>query len=593
MEPVRSDRAGTKPAVRAAARVAGLAVISIALLAAFSCQWKPDTAALPARAGHGMVASAHPLASRVGAKILADGGNAVDAAVATAFALSVVEPYSSGLGGGGFMLIYPGSGAKVEVLDYREVAPAKATRDMYVSDGRLVPGLSTTGPLAAGVPGTVAGLCRALDRFGSMDLETVMAPAIALARDGFTVDRLYTERALITMEKLKKDECAASIFLNNGLPFRPGQRLVQFDLASTLEMIAKDGPEAFYRGGTARAIALDMEKKGGIITARDLADYKVRWRAPVRGIYRGYEIVSMPPPSSGGAVIIEILNMLEGYDLGAMGFGSVDTVHVLVEAMRLAFADRSAFMGDPAFFGVPINTLISKEYANNLRRHINMDRAGKSMEITPGNNIILIDQGPGRPAPTEGFNTTHLSVVDVNGGAVSLTQTINTPFGSGVVACGTGVLMNNEMDDFAAVPGQPNAYGLIQGEANAISPGKIPLSSMSPTMVFRDGGLYLVIGSPGGPRIITTVLQVIVNVVDFGMDVGDAIDAPRVHHQWLPDQVYMEPGRLSASGRLELMGKGHTVKNYVLPCNAQGVMVLPGGLEGASDPRGGGEPAGY
>jgi len=568
-----------------------------------ACKLRSDVA--PTAVGkNGMVVSAHPLASNAGRDIMVSGGNAVDAAVATAFALSVVEPYSSGLGGGGFMLIYPGPGAEVEVLDYREVAPGKAHRDMYLRGGKVVPGLSTTGPLAIGVPGTVAGLCEALEKYGTMSRTEVMAPAIKLAEQGFEVEGAYLKRSLITVKKLRRDQCARDIFLCSGLPCKPGKMIKQPDLARTLRTIANKGPAAFYTGEIAEIIVKDLESKGGIITRDDLAGYKVRWRKPVAGTYRGYDIVSMPPPSSGGAVVIEMLNALEGYDIADLGYGNPDTVHLMVEAMRLAFADRSVFMGDPAFFKVPLETLTSKEYAKRLREKIERDKAGNSKSITPGNGVIpqpgafpdkcKIKPAGIAPSDGEGMHTTHLSVVDTRGGAVSLTQTINTSFGSGVVACGAGILMNNEMDDFAAVPGKANVYGLIQGEANAIAPGKVPLSSMSPTLVFKDGKLFMVIGSPGGPRIITTVMQAIVNVIDFGMDIGEAVSAPRFHHQWLPDHVYIESGLLSSSKKRALKGKGHKTKSYILPCNAQGILILPdGALKGASDPRGIGKPMRY
>jgi len=553
-----------------------------------------------AEAEHGIVVSAHPLASRVGRDVLLQGGNAVDAAVAAAFALSVVEPYSSGLGGGGFMLICPGPGQEVRVLDYREVAPAAATRDMYVRGGEAVPGLSTRGALAVAVPGTVKGLAAALDRYGSMTLDQVISPALRLAREGFTVDAAFYERSLLALKKLREDECAAQAFLDRGLPYLPGSRIRQPDLARSLTAIAEKGPEVFYTGWIGRAIVDDLQAKGGIISIQDLADYQARWREPVRGTYRGYEIISMPPPSSGGAVLIETLNILEGFDLAGLGYHSDETVHIMAEAMRLSFADRAAFMGDPAFYQAPIEILTSKSYARTLREKISPDRAADSRDVTPGAGVIPAPGGSssaGLPLDlelSEGINTTHLSVVDKNGMAVSLTQTINTLFGSGVVACGAGIVMNNEMDDFAALPGAPNAYGLVQGDANAIAPGKIPLSSMSPTMVMKNGRLFMVIGSPGGPRIITTVLQVIVNSVDFQMDVKEAVDARRIHHQWLPDSLLIEKGRLGPMAAARLASRGHRIKSYVLPCNAQAIMVLPDGtMEGASDPRGIGRPEGY
>jgi len=431
----------------------------------------------------------------------------------------------------------------------------------------------------------------------------VMAPAIKLAEEGFEVGRIYSERTVITANKLNRDACAKEIFLDNGMPVAPGWKLVQKDLAKVLRAVAEQGPDVFYKGWIAEKIAEDMKEKGGIITEADLAGYNPRWRGPVSGSYRGYEIVSMPPPSSGGAVVIETLNILEAYDMAGMGYGSVDTVHILTEAMRRSFADRAAFMGDPAFYDVPLERLTSKDYAEVLRQNIDTEKATDSADVTPGAGVIKLpdDSLSGGPfadgdmyASFTEKHTTHLSVVDASGGAVSLTQTINTSFGSGVVACGTGILMNNEMDDFAAKPGEPNAYGLVQGEANAIAPGKIPLSSMSPTMVFRDGGLFMVIGSPGGPRIITTVIQSIMNVVDFGMDIEEAVSAPRIHHQWLPDKLLLEERRVSLPQRTRLRKMGHDPSAYIMPCNAQGVLVMPdGSLSGGSDPRGGGEAAAY
>jgi gamma-glutamyltranspeptidase/glutathione hydrolase len=552
----------------------------------------------PARARRGMVVSAHPLASAAGLSILKSGGNAVDAAVATAFALAVVEPYSSGLGGGGFMMVYPGPGTEVQVLDFRETAPRAARRDLYLRNGRLAPGLSTHGPLAVAVPGEVAGLGAALEKFGSMSLGQVMAPAISLAEDGFTVDSAYARITLLALQQLRSDPCAQAGFLCSGLPCRQGQRLRQPELARTMRRIAEKGPREFYEGEVAAAIVSDLQSKGGIITLEDLAGYRVREARPVSGEYRGYRVVSMPPPSSGGAMIIEMLNLLEGYDLKSLGFGSADAVHLEAEAMRLAFADRS-FMGDPAFVQVPLATLLSKEYADQLRKKINPAHALRSPAVVPGGGIIPWSapaaSGPPRVvASGEGPETTHLSVVDGQGRAVSLTQTINTTFGSGVVVCGTGIILNNEMDDFSSAPGAPNVFGLIQGEANAIAPGKVPLSSMSPSLVFKDGKLFMVIGSPGGPRIITTVLQVMINVIDFNMDIQSAISAPRIHHQWQPDQLYLERNRLTPDQVLALARRGHRMKNYFLAGNAQGIIVRPdGSMEGASDPRGVGAPAGY
>jgi len=416
-----------------------------------ACKWRPVMSETPVLASRGMVVSAHPLASEAGRDALAKGGNAVDAAVACAFALSVVEPYSSGLGGGGFMLIYPGPGRDVEVLDYREVAPGAASRDMYLVDGKVSPGLSMKGPLASGVPGTVAGLADALKRYGTMSLAEVMAPAIGFAEDGFVIDDFFITRLMVGMAVFDRD--AREIFQNDGRMLRPGRRLVQQDLADTLRLIAEHGPEVFYNGEIAEAIADDMEKKGGIITLEDLAAYKTRWKKPVTGAYRGYQIVSMPPPSSGGVAVIQTLNILEEYDLASMGHNSADSAHLMAEAMKLAFADRAAFMGDPAFANVPVAKLVDKSYADLLRDRIDMDRARKSSEVTPGGGEIPLpdsweDAGGTKllaaliPGTASGKHTTHLSVVDAKGGAVSLTQTINTPFGSGVAISGTGIIMN-------------------------------------------------------------------------------------------------------------------------------------------------------
>ncbi len=548
------------------------------------CEVYAEKRVEPFLARGGMVVSAHALASRAGVEILQKHGNAVDAAVATAFVLGVVEPYSSGIGGGGFMLIYPGAGFDDEIvaIDFRERAPLSATRDMYKREGKVVPGLSTEGHLAAGVPGCVAGLALALERYGTMPLAEVMAPAIRFAEQGFPVSHKLYQAELISLAKLRKNPEANSIFLCHGLPHRPGQVLYQMDLARSLKAIAEGGPGVFYQGWIAETIEAEMKNGGGLIRMEDLAAYSPSVRRPVVGTYRGYSIVSMPPPSSGGTHVIEMLNMLEAYDINSMGFDSAEYVHILAEAMRRAFADRARFMGDPEFNDMPLERVLSKKYAESLRKTIRLDRATPSLEVE--NTFGLAKEGP---------STTHISVVDGNGAAVSLTQTINTPFGSGVVVRGTGVLLNNEMDDFAADPGVPNVYGLIQSEANAIAPGKIPLSSMSPSLIFKDSRLFMVIGSPGGPRIITTVLQIILNVIEFGMNIQEANNAPRIHHQWLPDQVLLESSRLPLLERMKLRKKGHQVKGYFIPCNAQGIMVLPDGtLAGASDPRGEGEPAG-
>jgi gamma-glutamyltranspeptidase/glutathione hydrolase len=597
--PRRAPRPGARK-ISALLRALALAALSLFLARPALAASLPAGAQGPVRAEHGMVVSAHPLASAAGLQILKKGGNAVDAAVATAFALSVVEPYSSGLGGGGFMLIYPGPGSEVTALDFRERAPAKATADMYLKDGRLVPDLSTRGALAVAVPGTVAGLAAALERYGTMPLKKVMAPAIALAADGFTVDEIYYKRSLFTLPLLRHDACAKAAFLADNRPYTSGDVLKQPDLARTLTAIADQGPQAFYHGPIGDAIAAALKAKGGIITKDDLAAYRVRWLKPVTGAYRGYDIASMPPPSSGGAALIETLNIIEGFNLAKYGARTADAIHLIAEAMKMAFADRAYFMADPDFSDVPLDTIVSKKYAAGLRKKISLDQAIRSAQIIPGGGVLKPSPlaapapNPAPAAPAEGSDTTHVSVVDQKGGAVALTQSINTVFGSGVVACGTGIVMNNTMDDFSAAPGRPNTYGLVQGQANAIAPAKTPLSSMTPTMLFKNGRLFMVLGSPGGPAIISTVIQVIVNVVDYKMDVAAAVSAPRIHHQWMPDELDAELSAFSTHDRITLTRMGYTVKNIRGAGNAQAIIVNPdGSMQGASDPRGIGRPAGY
>ncbi|MBI3016174.1 MAG: gamma-glutamyltransferase [Candidatus Tectomicrobia bacterium] len=531
-----------------------------------------------AQSAHGMVASAHPLASRTGIEILKKGGNAVDAAVAMAFVLGVVEPHSSGIGGGGFMLIRSGRSGEITALDYREKAPARASRDMYLDkSGNVVPGLSTEGYRAAAVPGTVAGLTLALQKYGSKTLPQVLSPAIRYADQGFPVSAYLREQIKSQQEKLAKFPDSRRIFLHNGNPPQVGEILVQKELANTLKAVAQKGVRIFYEGSIADIIDREMRKNGGLMREDDLAAYRAVLRPPVRGTYRGYEIVSMPPPSSGGVHLIQILNILEGYDLHRMGRHSAAAVHLEVEAFRRAYADRAQFLGDPGFVKIPVAGLLSKPYATALRGKIDLDRATPSREVKPGN-----------PAAYESPSTTHLSVVDREGNAVALTQTINTTFGSGVVIPSTGILLNNEMDDFSAKPGVSNVYGLVGSEANSIAPGKIPLSSMTPTMVFRGGKLFLVLGSPGGSRIITAAVQVILNVIDYGMNIRDAVSAPRIHHQWLPDEVQMEKGALPSRVLRALEAMGHTVRERDSMGNVQAILVDPatGAPSGVSDPRG-------
>ncbi len=503
----------------------------------------------PVAAEHGMVVTAQHLATDVGVEILKQGGNAVDAAVAVGYALAVVWPEAGNLGGGGFMTIRTGDG-RATVLDFRERAPLASTPAMYLDGaGHPVKGASTHGYLAVGVPGSVAGLETARLRYGTLSRQILMGPAIALAREGFVLGQGDAAAFKAGAAWLARDPGAAAIYLKpDGRPRETGERLSQPDLAASLSAIAEQGPDAFYKGAIAAAIVEASAAGGGILSKADFAQYQVRERKPVTCSYRGYEIVSPPPPSSGGVILCEILNVLEGYPLAVLGSGSAATVHLMVEAMRLAYADRNAALGDPDFVDNPVGRLLDKGYAGRLRDRISPSRAGVSQDPTPA----------GVPEPKD---TTHFSIIDDGGTAVAVTYTLNGPFGTGMVAPGTGILLNNEMDDFTIKPGVPNAYGLVQGEANAIAPGKTPLSSMSPTIVTKDGKPFMVIGSPGGARIITITLEAILNVIDHGMTIQEAIDAPRIHHQWLPDIVYAEPHALSPDTVRILTSMGHKVQD--------------------------------
>lgn len=530
----------------------------------------------PVKAQHGMVASVDAMATRVGVEILRQGGNAVDAAVAVGFALAVTHPQAGNLGGGGFMLLRTASG-RATAIDFREMAPGHASRDMFLDkQGNADSKLSLTSHLASGTPGTVAGLALAAQKYGTLPLSTLLAPAIKLAREGIPVNdaladdlKTYGKEVLITHPNSK-----AIFYKPDGTPWQKGDRLVQKNLAHSLQLIARQGPDAFYKGEIADEIAGEMAQHGGLISKADLAAYRAVERTPVSGTYRGYEVFSMPPPSSGGIHIVQILNILENFDLAKMGFGSADAMQVMAEAEKYAYADRSEYLGDPDFVKVPWQALTSKAYAKTLAQQIDVAKARPSSEIKPG-----------KLEPYESNQTTHFSVVDKQGNAVAVTYTLNTYFGSGIVAGNSGILMNNEMDDFSAKPGTPNVYGLVGGEANAVQPAKRPLSSMSPTIVAKGGKTWLVTGSPGGSRIITTVLQMVVNSIDFGMNVAEATNAPRFHHQWLPDQLRVEKGFSPDTLRL-LENKGQHVK--VLPSmgSTQSIMIGPDGmLYGASDPR--------
>ncbi|QGY27632.1 gamma-glutamyltransferase [Pantoea cypripedii] len=530
----------------------------------------------PVQAKHGMVASVDATATEVGVQILRQGGNAVDAAVAVGFALAVTHPQAGNLGGGGFMLLRTASG-HTTAIDFREMAPARASRNMFLDkQGNADSKLSLTSHLASGTPGTVAGFALAAHKYGTLPLSTLLAPAIKLARNGIIVnDALADDLATYGKETLIHHDNSRAIFYKaDGQPYQQGDRLVQKNLAHSLQLIAQQGPDAFYKGKIADEIAAEMAQHGGLIGKADLAAYRAVERKPVSGSYRGYEVFSMPPPSSGGIHIIEILNILENFDLAKMGFGSADAMQVMAEAEKYAYADRSEYLGDPDFVKVPQQALTSKAYAKSLAQHIDINKARPSSDIKPG-----------KLEPYESNQTTHFSVVDKDGNAVAVTYTLNTYFGSGIVAGQSGILMNNEMDDFSAKPGTPNVYGLVGGDANAVQPAKRPLSSMSPTIVAKDGKTWLVTGSPGGSRIITTVLQMVVNSIDFGMNVAEATNAPRFHHQWLPDQLRVEKGFSPDTLRL-LENKGQHVK--VLPAmgSTQSIMIGPDGMRyGASDPR--------
>lgn len=528
----------------------------------------------PVYAKHGMVAAEQELASRVGVEVLKRGGNAVDAAVAVGFALAVVLPNAGNLGGGGFMMLHDAKTGQDVALDFREMAPGKASRDMYLDDkGNVAEGRSLYTHLAVGVPGTVAGMEHALQRWGSMKLADIIAPSIKLADEGIPVSATLAKMLEVEKDNLGKWDSTRAIFFKGGSPLKAGDLLVQKDLAKSLRLLAKHGSKVFYQGEIGEKIVGEMARHGGLISKDDLKNYKVEERTPVSGDYRGYKVVSMPPPSSGGTHIIQILNMLERYPLADTGINSAQSIHYLAEAMKLAYADRAEYLGDPGFVKVPVKGLTSKKYADELATRID------PVKVLPAASIK-----PGKPQPYESDQTTHYSVVDSKGNAVAVTYTLNLNFGSGIVAAGTGILLNDEMDDFSAKPGVPNAYGLIGGEANAIQPGKRPLSSMSPTLVLKNGKPWLVTGSPGGARIITTTLQTIINAIDFGMNPAEAAATPRIHHQWLPDELRVEKG-LSPDTLSILRNQGYKVSVKPTMGRTQTIQIREDGLYGFSDPR--------
>ena len=534
-----------------------------------------DTLHHPVIARQGMVVSQRKIASQVGADILAQGGNAVDAAVATGFALAVTLPRAGNLGGGGFMLVYLADTGKTLALDYREMAPALASRDMFLNEvGDVDQKKARYSALSSGVPGTVAGFAYALETYGTMSLEQVMKPAIRLAERGFAVPWDLAEILKVRKTALTRHPETAKIFYKpNGDFYEPGEILKQKDLAKTLKAIVKEGPDAFYGGSIGKLVVAEMARQGGVISLDDLKNYKVQNRTPVTGTYRGFDIVSMPPSSSGGVHIIEMLNILEQYPIKDYGANSAQTIHLMAEAMKLAYADRSEYLGDEDFYDVPIAGLTSKAYAKQLVEGIQIDKARPSSDIKPG-----------QPAPFESPDTTHYSVADKFGNVVANTYTLNFSFGSGIMVTGAGFLMNNEMDDFSAKPGVANGFGLIGREANAIEPGKRPLSSMTPTLIFKDGAPYVVTGSPGGSRIITTVLQLLVNVMDHDMNIAEATVQPRFHHQWLPDSLQLEPGH-SFDTEAKLKSMGHNVTSSASQGSLQSIMIDKGLFFGASDTR--------
>ncbi len=528
----------------------------------------------PVRAQNGMVASEHEIASQVGLDILKRGGNAVDAAVAVGFALAVVLPHAGNLGGGGFLVLHNTQSGQNIALDFREMAPRHASRNMFLDEnGNIIARKSLYSHDAIGVPGTVAGLEYALKKWGSLPLSEVIAPAIQLAEHGIPVSHSLAKMLNAAQEKLGKWPSSRAIFFQEDRPLRYGERLVQQDLAHSLRLISQQGSPVFYRGEIGDKIIAQIQHHQGLMQKNDLRAYKVIERQPVMGNYKGYQIVTMPPPSSGGVHLVQMLNIVEQFPLQQWGANSAQTLHYLTESMKLAYADRSQYLGDPDFVHVPVKGLSSKRYAQTLAKRISAEHATPSSHISPAN-----------PLPYESDQTTHYSVVDQHGNAVSVTYTLNFNFGSGIVAAGTGILLNNEMDDFSAKNGEPNAFGLIGGDANAIAPRKRPLSSMTPTIVLKDQKAWLVTGSPGGSRIISTVLQTLINTIDFQMNPAEAAATPRIHHQWLPDEIRVEKG-ISADTLELLKQKGHKIVQKSTMGRTQTIQILPDGIYGYSDPR--------
>lgn len=566
-----------------------------ALLAALSACLALAAPMRPVHAPHAVVASVHELASQAGVEMMQAGGNAVDAAVATGFALAVVHPQAGNLGGGGFMLLRMADGS-TRFVDYREKAPAAAGANMYLDQqGNVIENASLVGYKAVAVPGSVAGMAYAEKKFGRLSLDKVMAPAIKLAREGFPL--AWEDARDLHDPELASFPESRRIFQRDGNYYQAGEIFRQPELAHTLEQIARN-PDDFYRGEMARQLAADMKKNGGLITAADLAAYEIKEREPIRGMYRGYEIISAPPPSSGGIALIEILNILEGYELPRFGNRSAESIHLTSEAFRRAFFDRAEFLGDPDFAKIPVAQLIDKKYGAAWRDSINPEQATASNQLKRPdvfNELERYASSHGLAAiSVEPENTTHYSVVDPAGNAVAVTTTLNDTLGSRATAAGLGFLLNDEMDDFTTKPGVPNTYGLIQGPANAIGPGKRPLSAMTPTVVLKEGKLFLVLGSPGGPRIITTVANILMGVVDYGMDIEQAVNAPRFHHQWLPDQIFVEPG-ISPDTVKMLANMGHKIKiqDHWSDGECIAIDLKTGERLGASDGRNNGKAVGF
>jgi len=536
----------------------------------------------PVRSQHAMVVTREAHATDIGLAVLESGGNAIDAAVAVGFALAVTHPQAGNIGGGGFLLARFADG-RTTFIDFRERAPEAASRNMYIGPDGGATSDSVLGYRASGVPGTVKGLEFAHQKYGRKRWADLVDPAVRLASEGFPISYGLAEalRSHFTSERLGRFPESKRIFLKDGKPYEAGERLVQPELARTLERIREQGARDFYEGETAGLLAADMKAHGGLITLGDLKDYRVIERKPLTGSYRGYGIVTAPPPSSGGVGILQMLGVLEGSGYEKSGFGSAAELHFMAETMRRYFADRSEHMGDPDFYKVPVAGLLNPRYIAELRRSIDPQHATLSASLHPG-----------KVQSFESSDTTHYSIVDADGNAVAVTYTLNNSFGSAVTAAKLGFLLNDEMDDFAAKPGEPNLFGLIQGEANAIQPRKTPLSSMTPTIVIRDGKLYLVLGSPGGPTIINTVLEVLVNVIDFGMNIADAADAPRLHHQWMPDVLRLEPG-FSPDTVALLKARGHNIQMGDHQGEVAAIRIQDGWLEGDADPRTEGTAKGY